>query len=180
MKRYLLMTWIFAVLLFVSAAGAQSVSAEAVESMKQVAVIVGEWEGSSWMLTPQGSREESTVQEKLQWKLDGTMILIEGLGKNREGRTVHNALGLLTYDVRTKQYTMRSYLSDGRITEARFEILGKDTFRWSYPFTQGGRTMWIRYTLTFTDGNRWNEVGEYSANEKDWTKFFEMNLVRTK
>jgi hypothetical protein len=108
------------------------------------------------------------------------MILIEGLGKNREGRTVHNALGLLTYDVRTKQYTMRSYLSDGRITEARFEILGKDTFRWSYPFTQGGRTMWIRYTLTFTDGNRWNEVGEYSANEKDWTKFFEMNLVRTK
>ncbi len=178
MRLNKLVTMGLALLLSASSATAQSVNVEAVEAMKKAEIMIGEWEGTGWMMSPQGSREESAVHEKLQWKLDGTMILIEGLGRNREGRTIHNALGLLTYDVRTKKYAMRSYLSDGRMTDAVFEVIGKDKFRWSYSFTQAGRTMSIRYTLMFADKSRWNEIGEYSGNGADWNKFFEMNLVR--
>ncbi len=178
MTKISLFLLIIAELAFSAFTMAQPVNLEAVASLSKVGVMIGEWEGNSWILTPQGTREEAAVHEKLQWKLDRTLILIEGEGRNKEGLTVHNALGLLTFDVRGKQYSMRSYLSDGRMTDAVFEILGEDNFRWSYSFMQGERSMWIRYTLKFADKSHWNEVGEYSGNGTDWTKFFEMNLTR--
>jgi len=46
---------------------------------------------------------------------------------------------------------------------------------WGFQTPQGGR---VRYTIKLTDQGDWFEIGEFSADEKNWRKFFEMTLQR--
>ena len=39
-------------------------------------------------------KSNSNVTENIQWKLDSTLILLEGIGKRDDGTVAHNALGL--------------------------------------------------------------------------------------
>ena len=145
------------------------------EAMKNLSVIPGIWEGKGWQMDMNGEKKYSNVTEKLQWKLDSTVILLEGLGKKDDGTVVHNALAILTYDAANKKYTMNSYLSSGMSTSANFEVIKpNESFKWWFEDGRGGT---IRYTIT-TDGKKWKEVGEYSRDGNQWFNFFEMNLTK--
>jgi len=173
MRRCIL---IFTLMMFATISVAQGVNEDAVKAMQKLAVMVGEWEGDGWAMTPDRTKKESHVDEKMQWKLDKTVILVEGLGKDKEGKVVHSALGLIFYDVENKKYGLRSHLNTGQKTDASFEVLGEGNFSWSFPTPNGGQ---MRYTIN-VDETKWHEIGEYSRDGQQWFNTFEMNLVRKK
>lgn len=125
------------------------------------------------MLGP-GQRAEFSQTEIVQQKLSGTLITIDGNGrdKNNPDRIVHDAFGVHIYNPDTKQYRFQPYLA-GR----ELDVIPTVTDHgWTWGFDAPyGRT---RFTLDFSDG-KWHEIGEFSRDGQTWTKNFEMILTRT-
>src|ERR1051325_3113402 len=143
------------------------------EEMKKLSFFVGEWKGEGWVEFVPGQRRVSSVTEKGQFKLDGTVLVLEGLGKAKiagkgEEVVVHNAMGILSYDEQAKLYRMRSYLADGRWVDAEARFTDKG-FQWGFQ-TQG---MNIRYTIKLNEKGEWFEFGEMSPDGKTWRQIHE-------
>ncbi|MDX1472226.1 MAG: hypothetical protein R3213_12075 [Flavobacteriaceae bacterium] len=128
--------------------------------------MTGNWEGKGWMMTPNGNREEFNQTENIQFKLDSTAVLIEGLGKSH-GQIIHNAMAIVSYDKENNNYTFQSYLQNGRKGEFKAEIIG-NKFYW-YPNQN------MRYIIEINDKGQWFEIGEIKQGE-NWFQFFEMTL----
>ena len=146
------------------------------DALQKVSVMIGTWEGRGWVINQNREKKSSNVHESIQWKLDSTLILIEGTGTDDNGIVVHNALAVLGFDPFQKSYSMNSYLSSGLSTTADFKVLiENESFSWIIN-NKRGRT--IKYTITINKDNQWKEIGEYSADNEKWNQFFEMNLKK--
>jgi hypothetical protein len=151
------------------------------EEMKKLDFLIGEWKGEGWTEFVPGQRRTSPISETVQSKLGGTILLVEGLGKikvpgKQEEVVVHNALGVISYDLKAKLYRVRSYLADGRSVDAEAKFISSG-FQWSFQAPQG---MSVRYTVKLTDKGEWFEVGEMSQDGSNWRQFHEMTLQRLK
>lgn len=143
-------------------------------AMQEVSVMAGEWQGSIWSMTPDGSRKNAQMHEMIEWKLDKTILLIEGIGENEKGETAHHALGVLSFEPFSKSYKLNSHIAEGLSTAADFEVVTpNEKFIWGYD-VPGGK---IRFTITFSEnGTHWHEKGEYSPDGTTWHPTLEMNL----
>lgn len=164
---------------FISNMLAQPNPAVAVEKMKAFSALSGNWKGEGIYKSPQGS-SKSNVTEKISFKLDNTALMLEGMGVvSRPGKpdsVVHNALGLIHYDQINSKYTFRSYLADGRSTDAWINVTGVNQFQWGFDVPQGK----IRYTIKIDlDKKTWYEFGEFSRDGNQYFQFFEMTLVKS-
>lgn len=128
--------------------------------------MTGNWEGEGWMMTSSGTMEKFNQTENIQFKLDSTTVLIEGLGISH-GQIIHNAMAIVSYDKENNNYTFQSYLQNGRKGEFKAEIIG-DKFYW-YPNQN------MRYIIKVNDKGQWFEIGEIKQGE-NWFQFFEMTL----
>lgn len=144
----------------------------AFKEMQKLDFLVGQWEGSGWSGMPGGGREMFTQTEDIQWKLDQTIITIEGVGK-QAGEKIHHAFAVISYNAADQNYSFQSYTFDGRGGNFRAELENDSTFVWFIP-VQGRE---IRYTLQILGDDTWHEVGE-TKNGEEWIQFFEMNLDR--
>ena len=133
--------------------------------ISELAFMVGNWKGTGWMMG-QGGKSEFEQTEKIQFKLDSTAILIEGMGK-ANGKIVHNALAILTYNKTDNNYSFRSYLQNGQNAEFKAELIDKKLY-W-YPNEN------VRYIIWLNKKGQWYEKGEYKREDK-WFQFFEMTL----
>jgi hypothetical protein len=81
--------------------------------MKRLDLWVGEWKGSGWVSAGAGQRHEISMDEKVQRRVGGTVLLVEGRGtrKTDDGGVVvtHEALALLYYDDRAGRYHWNAY-----------------------------------------------------------------------
>lgn len=145
-------------------------------AMKDVSVLVGEWEGKGYRLDAGGEKHWSNVKEEIEFKLDGTILQIEGIGKNDEGNVVHEAFAVLYFDAFRKVYKMDSHLASGLYTNASFEVIKpKEQMQWSFDSPMGK----VRYKINITNnGTKWDEIGEFSQDGENWFKTFEMNLEK--
>ncbi len=66
--------------------------------------ITGHWEVQGWMMGADGKKSEFEQTEKIQFKLDSTAILIEGLGKYK-GKIIHNAMAIVSFNKENNDYT---------------------------------------------------------------------------
>lgn len=141
------------------------------EAMAKLAFMDGAWRGPASTTLPSGEKHDVTQTERIGPLLGGTVKVIEGRGYGPDGRSAFNALGIISYDVGKRAYTMRSYAmghaGDFPVT------LTADGFTWSIP---AGPTT-IRYSAVVKDGT-WTEVGDRIAPGKDPERFFEMRLTR--
>jgi len=155
------------------AAHAQDAVAERLEKMSHVKFLAGQWKGTGWMLID-GKKEWFDQTENINTKLDGGVIMVEGMGKvPQTGRVIHNALAMLTYDVVKKQYRWTSTTTAGYITDIVPEV-SHEKFVWMLS-SRGGK---IRYTISLDKGD-WLEIGEQSNDDgKTWTQNFEMRLKK--
>jgi hypothetical protein len=150
------------------------------EKMKAFGYWAGRWQGEGSIQMGPGQPKKSAVDEHMEFKLEGMVLLIEGIGKGVEetnkGNVVHHALGILSFDQATNQYVLNSYLKDGKNTQAWFNILEENKYQWGFDVPNGK----IKYTITLEPAkNTWNEIGEFSKdNGSTWMKFFEMNLKK--
>ncbi|HYI12167.1 MAG TPA: DUF1579 family protein [Thermoanaerobaculia bacterium] len=161
----------------VLAADAVSVNPE----MRKLDWLVGEWKGEATVQMGPGPAQTVVQHERVQSKLDGKVLLIEGLGKRKmedgsAGATVHDALAILSYNPEKKNYRFNTWLADRPSGEAVLEVTGPTTAVWGLE-TPRGR---MRYTVDLTEKGEWLEIGEWSTDGTKWTKFIEMRLSKVK
>jgi hypothetical protein len=142
-------------------------------AMQKLAFLVGDWEGSGSIAMGPGPRQTFVQTERIQFKHDGTLLLIEGQGKSpTNGQIVHDALAVVSFDPATGQYKFRSFAAVGRFADTTATVNG-NTMVWGLNFGP----MKVRYTITVENGV-WREIGERSSDEKTWTPMFEMTVKR--
>ncbi len=137
-------------------------------NISQLDFMVGKWTGNGWMIGQDRQRHEFEQTEDIKFKLDGTVLLIEGKGTSN-GTVIHHALAIVTWNKENDQYHFRSYLVNGRKGEYKAELIdGK--FYW-YPMDN------MRYIIEINEQGQWYEKGEYN-NQGNWSQFFEMTLKK--
>ena len=99
--------------------------------------------------------------------------MINGIGKRADGKVVHEALGVLSYDTKESRYRLRTWLRDGRTADTWLLVLSENTFQWGFDVPTGK----IRYNISLTE-NTWTEIGEFSSDNNQWYPFFRMDLTR--
>jgi len=141
------------------------------EAMAAFAFMDGVWRGPATTVRPSGEKHAITQTERIGSLLGGTVKVIEGRGYEPDGKTTFNALGIISYNVATKTYSMRSYAMgySGDFVVQRTS----DGFTWDIP----AGPVTIRYNAIVKDGT-WTEVGDRIVPGEDPVRFFEMQLRR--
>lgn len=74
------------------------------------------------MLRASGDWIEFTQTEHVEYKLDGLLLVIEGVGRAKsDGRLLLQAYGIASYDDATGRYHMRAF-NDGRWLETATDL----------------------------------------------------------
>ncbi|NVK52087.1 MAG: hypothetical protein HWD85_04075 [Flavobacteriaceae bacterium] len=157
---------------------AQNDSVKPYTSVKQLDFMIGEWEGTSWMMTRKG-KENSVVKEKAEYKLGKSIIVVEGIGTKTDTiknntTTIHNAFGIISYDSEKKRLLMNAY-KNGESTLSEIKFIANKVIQWGMENTNGSK---VRFTVDFSAKDKWTEIGEFSRDGINWTKFLEMKLTR--
>ena len=145
------------------------------EEMKKLSGWVGEWKGEGWQMNQQ-TREKMTfsVEEKVESKLDGMALLVEGKGIS--GETLgHHAMAMIYFNADKAQYYFHSVVMQGQSTLAKGEFNDEGDFVWGFKVPQGE----IKYTIKI-DGDSWTESGAFSMDGNTWYPFMEMKLEKIK
>jgi hypothetical protein len=141
------------------------------QAIEKLAFLSGEWKGTGWIMAEDGNRYEFDQTELVQLKLDGTALLIEGRGMS-DGKVIHDALAVVTYNQKDKNYSFMAWLSNREGGEYRGELI--DNFFYWYPGDN------IRYIIYLNEKGQWYEKGEYNTGGGNWFQFFEMTLDKVK
>ena len=82
-------------------------------AMKRLAFLVGRWAGEVRLQRRPGKPILLTQTEVAQFKLDGLILLTEGIGRAKaDGKPILHALGIVSYDDEAGEYRMRAF-NDG-------------------------------------------------------------------
>jgi hypothetical protein len=91
--------------------------------MKKLEFMVGKWAGEARLLRGPGGPVLLMQTEEAQYKLDGLILLIEGVGRTKaDGKSALQALGIVSYDDESGTYRMRAF-NDGRFLETELKLL---------------------------------------------------------
>jgi hypothetical protein len=153
-------------------------SAQCKEQLKKLEGLSGRWKGNGTVTRGPGQAETFAQTEDVQFRLDGTVLQIEGVGRRQSSdEIVFNALAVINFDIMKNEFAMKSYLRDGRSTDAWFKVVEDNKFAWGYALP--GNSGQIRYHITLNAAaTTWQEIGEYSSDGTTWHKIFEMNLTK--
>ncbi|MBV9144492.1 MAG: hypothetical protein JO065_01160 [Acidobacteria bacterium] len=145
-------------------------------AMKKLSFLTGKWRGDASMLRAGGQYVEMAQTEEAQYKLDGLILTIEGVGTAKsDGKPVLRALGLISFDDASGSYRMRAF-NDGRWLETDV-VLGNDGKSLAWGFTLGeART---NSTLRMNDKGEWTEYAELTIGPSAPRKLLELNVRRT-
>ena len=101
------------------------------EAMATFALMDGVWRGPAATTLASGDKHTITQTERIGPLLGGSVKVIEGRGYDADGSTTFNALGIISYDVRAKTFSMRSYAL-GHSGDFPIERTA-DGFTWDHP-----------------------------------------------
>jgi hypothetical protein len=139
----------------------------------------GDWKGEG-IMNRNGQQQKFQIDERITMKLGGSILTVEGVGKDTGGanaKIVHHAYGVLNYDSPTGKYNFRSYLADGKSTNAWFEVINHSKYQWGFNVPSGK----VRYTIVIdANAGTWQETGEYSGDGNNWFQFLTMHLAKEK
>ncbi len=141
------------------------------EAMVALQAMNGVWRGPAWTMLASGEKHAIVQTERIGPFLDGSVKVIEGRGYEPDGRTGFNAFGIISYDTRSRSYSMRSY-AQGLAGDFAFTPTA-DGYTWEIP----AGPMKIRFTAVIKDGTL-REVGDRIAADQEPVRFFEMTLRR--
>lgn len=140
-------------------------------AMKMLSFLVGEWSGEASAARGPGVVVELSQTEVAQFKLDGLVLMIEGVGRTKSDRTLAlQALGLITFDDATGTYRMRAY-NDGRWLETEVNLLG-DGKSLSWGFSLG--EIRTKSVLRINEKGEWAELAEITIGGRPPQKLMEL------
>ena len=142
-------------------------------AMKKLDFLIGSWTGEAHVLRASGESTELNQTEQAQYKLDGLLLLIEGIGRTKlESRPILQALGLVSYDDETGTYRMRAF-NDGRFLETELKLLN-DGVGLTWGFTVGDvRTNSV---LRINENGEWTELHEITIGPQPARKLMEVTV----
>ena len=140
------------------------------EAMKKLSFLIGNWRGEA-RLYRGGEPIEVTQTESAQFKLDGLILMIEGVGRTKaEGKVVLQALGLLSYDDAAGVYRMRAF-NDGRWLETEVTLAeGGKGLDWGFAFGE----IRTRSALRMNEKGEWTEHAEITFGTSEPHKLMEI------
>lgn len=140
---------------FLSAQERSSNAAEAQrEAMHKLSFLAGNWSGPVTITRGPGEPLRLTQTERVEYKLDGLVLLLEGKSTTADGKTLFSALATISYDDASHAYRFRAY-NDGHYLDTELSVPG-DGFSWG--FTAGPAH--IVNTMHLTAKGEWSEVTE--------------------
>jgi hypothetical protein len=146
-------------------------------ALKKLNFLVGKWSGEARVLRGPGEPLELIQTEEAQYKLDGLILIIEGIGKTKaDGQVALQALGIVSYEDEAGTYRMRAY-NDGRYLETDLKVSenGKG-------ITWGFRLGDIKTSsmLRINENGEWTELTEIVIGSEPARKFMELTVSRQK
>lgn len=144
-------------------------------AMKKLGFLVGEWYGEASALRGPGQFVELTQTESAQFKLDGLVLVIEGVGRTKaDGKLSLQALGLISFDDETGTYRMRAF-NDGRWLETEVKLAdGANSISWSFVLGEFKTTTVLR----IDENGDWTEHGELVIGDRPPQKMMELKVRR--
>ena len=144
--------------------------------MKKLEFLVGDWSGEATVLRGPGQFAEMAQTESAQFKLDGLVLMIEGVGRTKiDGKPALQALGLISFDDETGTYKMRAF-NDGRWLETDVKLAdsGK-SISWGFAIGAFKTTTVLR----INESGEWTEHGELLINDRPPQKLMDLKVRRT-
>ena len=146
-------------------------------AMKQLSFLIGRWAGEARILRGPGETVELNQQEEAQYKLDGLILTIEGIGCSKgDGKTALQALAFVAYDDQPGRYIMRAF-NDGRYLETELK-LAEDGHGIMWGFALG--EIKTSSMLRINEGGDWTEMTEITIGPQPPRKFMELRVSRQK
>lgn len=143
--------------------------------MKKLDFLVGKWSGEAHVFRAPTQPIELAQAEDAYYKLDGLVLIIEGIGRNRsDGKVALQALGVVSYDDEAGAYRMRAY-NDGRYmeTELKLSESGKGL---SWGFALG--EVKTSSVLQINEKGQWTELTDITVGSQPTRKFMELTVNR--
>jgi hypothetical protein len=131
--------------------------------MNKLAFLVGEWSGEATVLRGPGQVVDLDQSESVQFKLDGLVLMIEGVGRSKsDGKPALQALGLITFDDASRAYRMRAF-NDGRWLESDIQIVEEGrAISWGFSLGE----MSTKSILRIDDNGAWTEKAELTIGTR--------------
>jgi len=161
-------------LLLVTAAVAQqrpNVDAQR-EAMKKLQFLVGKWSGEADVTRGPGEPLKITQTENVQYRLDGMVMLVEGEGRNADGKPVYSALATIAFDDATGVYHFRAY-NDGRYLDTELTVTA-DGFSWGFT----GGPVKVTNTMKLSDKGEWLETTDVTMGSQPPRRSVQMALKK--
>ena len=145
-------------------------------AMKKLGFLVGEWSGEASVLRGPGQIVELAQTESAQFKLDGLLLVIEGVGRSKsDGKLALQALGLVSFDDETGTYGMRAF-NDGRWLETEIKLAdGERSISWGFALGEFKTTSVLRVN----ESGEWTERGELIIGDRPPQKMMELRVRRS-
>ena len=155
MHRILLTTLLAAASLPLAAAQAPPDTTPAQrEAMHKLSFLAGNWSGPISITRGPGEPLHLTQTEKIEYKLDGLVLLIEGKSTAADGTTPFEALATIAYDDATHSYRIRAY-NAGHYVDSELKVLA-DGFSWGFDAGPAH----VANTMHLTAKGEWQETSD--------------------
>lgn len=143
--------------------------------MRKLTFLVGKWAGDARVQRGPGEALVLAQTEEAQFKLDGLILEIEGIGRTRpDNKPVLQALGIISFDDETGTYHMRAF-NDGRFLETDVKLL-EDGKSLTWGFALGNiRTSSV---LRINEKGEWTELAEIIIDSQPARKLLELRVKR--
>ncbi|HEY3823121.1 MAG TPA: hypothetical protein VGL82_01120 [Bryobacteraceae bacterium] len=144
-------------------------------AMKKLDFLIGQWTGGARVLRGPGQWVEMIQTEEARYKLDGLVLLIEGVGRARsDDKPVLQALGMVSFDDETETYRMRAF-NDGRFLETEVTLVADNAISWGFALGE----IKTSSVLHIDDKGDWTELGELTMGPQPPVKFLELSVRRS-
>lgn len=146
-------------------------------AMKKLSFLIGRWAGEARILRGPGETVELNQQEEAQYKLDGLILTIEGIGCSKgDGKTALQALGFISYDDYSGRYIMRAF-NDGRYLETELKLAEDGQgIMWGFALGEIKTSSMLR----INEVGDWTELTEITIGTQPPRKFMELRVSRQK
>ncbi len=141
--------------------------------MKKLGFLAGKWSGEARIFRGSAEPVEMAQTEKAEYRVDGLILTIEGIGRNRvDGKPVLQAFGVVSYDDEAGTYRLRAF-NDGRWLETEMK-LAESGRELSWGFTLG--EIKTHSVLCMNDMGEWTELHEITVGSQPPRKFMELKV----
>ena len=143
-------------------------------AMQKLPFLIGHWSGEASLLRG-GQLVDLAQTEHVQFKLDGLILMVEGVGRLKsDGTPVLQALGLLSFDDASGQYRIRAF-NDGRWLDTEVKLLDEGHAS-SWGFTLGEVS--THSVMRINERGEWTEHTDLTIGNRPPQKLIDLTVRR--